>query len=220
MRSHSALIWATLISKIENLFKLVKNLCPLHYSKSVSKIEKIVKILHVYEPILFTSFFSFAVPSVSISGEKEMHVEAGSSVVLKCSVSDYLKRPTFIFWYRDDERLVDGYSNGLVTIEDNLGSSLGNGGVHDPVASGSGLKVTTQQSWQFGASKSQNLYSILTVTSASSQFSGRYSCSPDNLRPASINVHVILGKFNPAWKTSIFGNNSRMDFKKGCICLS
>ena len=177
------------LSKISALF-IIQNLFP--------RLKKIVKILHVYEPILFTSFFSFAVPSVSISGEKEMHVEAGSSVVLKCSVSDYLKRPTFIFWYRDDERLVDGYSNGLVTIEDNLGSSLGNGGVHDPVASGSGLKVTTQQSWQFGASKSQNLYSILTVTSASSQFSGRYSCSPDNLRPASINVHVILGKFNPA----------------------
>ena len=122
-------------------------------------------------------FFFFAVPSVSISGEKEMHVEAGSSVVLKCSVSDYLQRPTFIFWYRNNERLVNGLSG--ISITDNVDSTA-------VVTSSS----ASTQPW----TQDSNLYSILTVKEASSKFSGRYSCVPDNLRPASINVHVILGK--------------------------
>jgi hypothetical protein len=113
---------------------------------------------------------------VVISGDKEMHVEAGSSVVLKCSVSDYLKRPTFIFWYRNDERLINGL-NG-VTIGDNVD----NNDVTDSAS---------QPAWKRDSS---SLYSILTVKEASSIFSGKYSCAPDTSRPASINVHVILGK--------------------------
>ncbi len=110
-----------------------------------------------------------------------MHVEAGSSVVLKCSVSNYLTKPTYIFWYRDEDRLVDGAGHNGVSIEDNVQADMS--------SSSSGL--STLSSWHQADS---TLYSILTVHEASRKFSGRYSCVPDNLRPASINVHVILGK--------------------------
>ena len=116
-------------------------------------------------------------PSVSISGDKEMHVEAGSSVVLKCSVSDYLTKPTFIFWYRDDQRLI--HSENGVTIVDNVNDEKNI------------IDSNLAPAWH----QSTELYSILTIKEASSPFSGRYSCVPDNLRPSSINIHVILGKY-------------------------
>ena len=116
--------------------------------------------------------FVFSVPHVSIAGDKEMHVEAGSSVVLKCTVSDYLKRPTYIFWYLNDQRLVSSAPD--IGIEDNVQESK-------------------SKSWMDSRSQ-DSLYSILSVREANGKFSGKYSCVPDNLRPASINVHVILGE--------------------------
>ena len=136
--------------------------------------------------ILFCKSYNFyyyyiliyiSVPSVSISGEKEMHVEAGSEVVLQCSVKDYLKKPTFIFWYLDNERLLHDTSG--VTIVDNVDDKT-----HQ-------IDSNLAPAWH----QNTELYSILTVKEASSRFSGRYSCGPDNMRPAAINIHVILGKY-------------------------
>ena len=106
-----------------------------------------------------------------------MHVEDGSSVVLKCTVSDYLKRPTYIFWYLNEQRLVPSQEIG---IEDNVQSSK-SGGI-------------SSKSWMDSRQDSNSLFSILSVREANGKFSGKYSCVPDNLRPASINVHVILGE--------------------------
>ena len=109
-----------------------------------------------------------------------MHVEAGSSVVLKCSVKDYLFRPNHLWWYRNSERLLDGV-NGI-TIEDNVASADN---------SENGALKSLAPSWHI--QEDSSLYSILTVKEASSKFSGKYSCVPEQCRPASINVHVILG---------------------------
>ena len=127
-------------------------------------------------------FYPFSVPSVSISGDKEMHVEAGSSVVLKCSVNDYLFRPNHLWWYRDSERLLNGV-NGI-TIEDNVASADN---------SENGALKSLAPSWHI--QEDSSLYSILTVKETSSKFSGKYSCVPEQCRPASINVHVILGTY-------------------------
>ena len=141
----------------------------------------------------------FSVPSVSISGDKEMHVEAGSSVVLKCSVKGFLAsdggRPNHIWWYRDKERLLDGV-NG-VSVEDNVDFNSQT------------TSKSLAPSWHQQQDSATSLYSILTVKEASSKFSGKYSCVPDNCRPASINVHVILGRFlryhlNPNLHTNEF----------------
>lgn len=103
-----------------------------------------------------------------------MHVEAGSSLTLKCTVGDYLIRPTYIFWYQDNNRLVGGLANG-VSVEDNIDAA------HD-------LKENSARDYF------QPLFSILTLKGeANRKLSGRYSCVPDNLRPTSINVHVIFG---------------------------
>ena len=111
-----------------------------------------------------------------------MHVEAGSSVVLKCNVEKYMFRPNHLWWFRNNERLFDG-SKGI-TIEDNVDSVV-NSGNSDPSKS-------LAPSWHI--QEDSSLYSILTVKEASSKFSGKYSCVPEQCRPASINVHVILGK--------------------------
>ena len=141
-------------------------------------IQKILGILS-FETVceLLVHFVIFSVPHVSIAGDKEMHVEDGSSVVLKCTVSDYLKRPTYIFWYLNEQRLVPSQEIG---IEDNVQSSK-SGGI-------------SSKSWMDSRQDSNSLFSILSVREANGKFSGKYSCVPDNLRPASINVHVILGE--------------------------
>ena len=61
----------------------------------------------------------FSVPEVRITGDSEMHVEAGSSVALKCLVSKGLHRPKYVHWYRDKVRLVNSLRDG-VTIVDNV----------------------------------------------------------------------------------------------------
>ena len=40
------------------------------------------------------------VPTVRIDGgDPEMYVESGSSVVLRCHISDWLQKPQIVFWY-------------------------------------------------------------------------------------------------------------------------
>ena len=40
-----------------------------------------------------------AVPSVSVEGQQEKHVMAGSPVELKCFIQNCLKQPTYVFWW-------------------------------------------------------------------------------------------------------------------------
>ena len=39
-----------------------------------------------------------SVPSVSVEGEKEKQVMAGSSLELKCIIRNCIKQPTYVFW--------------------------------------------------------------------------------------------------------------------------
>ena len=39
-----------------------------------------------------------SVPSVSVEGEQEKHVMAGSPVELKCFIKNCLKQPSYVFW--------------------------------------------------------------------------------------------------------------------------
>ena len=56
---------------------------------------------------LFTKPFHIAVPSVQIVGDREVHVKAGTSVTLKCLISNCLEEPAYVFWYHGDRRLLD-----------------------------------------------------------------------------------------------------------------
>ena len=65
-----------------------------------------------------------------------MHVEAGSSVALRCIVTNAMLRPKFVFWYRDKHGLSNsGSSNAResITITDNINKHVD--GVEDIVIS-------------------------------------------------------------------------------------
>ena len=71
-------------------------------------------------------FFS-AVPNVKIIGDPEIHVEAGSSVALRCIVTNAMLRPKFVFWYRDKHGLSNSrssYARESITITDNINKHL------------------------------------------------------------------------------------------------
>ncbi|TRY67184.1 hypothetical protein TCAL_02289 [Tigriopus californicus] len=53
-------------------------------------------------------FFNLAVvvPKVRIIGNKDIHVQAGSEVQLKCVVSQAVEHPSFIVWYHNDKMVV------------------------------------------------------------------------------------------------------------------
>jgi len=158
------------------------------------------------------------VPEVRITGaESEMHVEAGSSIALKCLVSKGLHRPKFVFWYRDKVRLVNSYTDG-VTIKDNVDeiptaseAVVENGSIdsdlspdgdvisywRNPDAAVQG-SVTSSETTSPSADGSHSVVtSFLTITSVNAGDSGNYSCAPDNARPAKVNLHVIKDE-NPA----------------------
>ena len=64
-----------------------------------------------------------SVPNVKIIGDPEMHVEAGSSVALRCIVTHAMLRPKFVFWYRDRHGLSNSrssYAKDSITITDNI----------------------------------------------------------------------------------------------------
>ena len=78
----------------------------------------------------------FSVPNVKIIGDPEMHVEAGSSVALRCVVTNAMLRPKFVFWYRDKQGLSNSrssYTRESITITDNINKNLD--GVDDIVIS-------------------------------------------------------------------------------------
>ena len=91
-----------------------------------------------------------------------MHVEAGSSVVLKCSVKDFLAsdggRPNHIWWYRNKERLLDGV-NG-VSVEDNVDFNSQT------------TSKSLAPSWHQQQDSATSLYSILTVKETRSNSPG------------------------------------------------
>ena len=67
--------------------------------------------------------YVISVPNVKIAGDPEMHVEAGSSVALRCIVTNAMLRPKFVFWYRDKLGLSNSktsYAKESITITDNI----------------------------------------------------------------------------------------------------
>ena len=158
---------------------------------------------------------SIAVPSVTIDGDPEMHVESGSSVTLRCVVSRALVQPTYIFWYRDDVHLRDDWRDGIEIQEiGDKSSSSGNGGKKSGAVPPNNADNNAMMPYWGGAgqhnmdaplhaesARAKPLVSLLTIREASGKHSGRYRCAPDNLRPAEINLHVIRGnkvnRFNP-----------------------
>ena len=56
-----------------------------------------MKLTFVGTTIKMLIFIS--VPSVSVEGQQEKHVMAGSLVQLKCFIKNCLKQPSYVFWW-------------------------------------------------------------------------------------------------------------------------
>lgn len=54
-------------------------------------------------------------PKIEIVGESELYVKAGTTVSLKCVITQALEEPAYIFWYHNDERVLN-YDKSLVEI--------------------------------------------------------------------------------------------------------
>lgn len=59
--------------------------------------------------------FYVPVPKIEIVGESDLYVKAGSTVSLKCVITQALEEPAYIFWYHNDERVLN-YDRSLVEI--------------------------------------------------------------------------------------------------------
>ncbi|XP_048484576.1 neurotrimin [Plutella xylostella] len=55
------------------------------------------------------------VPRIEIAGEAEVYVKAGSTVRVACVITQALEEPAYIFWYHNDERVLN-YDRALVEI--------------------------------------------------------------------------------------------------------
>nr|CAD7256478.1 unnamed protein product [Timema shepardi] len=47
------------------------------------------------------------VPKIEIVGESDIYVKTGSTVNLKCVITQSLEEPAYIFWYHDNERVLN-----------------------------------------------------------------------------------------------------------------
>lgn len=56
------------------------------------------------------------VPKIEIAGEAELYVKAGTTVSIKCVITQALEEPAYIFWYHNHERVLN-YDKNLVEIQ-------------------------------------------------------------------------------------------------------
>ncbi|XP_045126944.1 hemicentin-2-like [Portunus trituberculatus] len=52
-------------------------------------------------------------PLVTIPGGSELHVRSGSTVTIKCVVSQALHPPSYVFWYHGEQRIPEGKWKGV-----------------------------------------------------------------------------------------------------------
>lgn len=54
-------------------------------------------------------------PKIEISGESDIYVKTGSTVSLKCVITQSLEEPAYIFWHHDGERVLN-YDRSAIDI--------------------------------------------------------------------------------------------------------
>ncbi|PNF21839.1 hypothetical protein B7P43_G05967, partial [Cryptotermes secundus] len=64
-------------------------------------------VRHVVYLLMLAIVLLFAVPKIEIMGESDLYVKTGSTVNLKCVITQSLEEPAYIFWYHDNERVLN-----------------------------------------------------------------------------------------------------------------
>merc|ERR1712107_625008 len=106
------------------------------------------------------------VPMVTIEGGPDIHAQAGSSVVLKCSISEALQKPKSVKWYRDGTPLSEDWQ----------------------------IVPLSKSSKDFSSKKELFTFESSAILSqVDSNHSGEYECHPDKLEAVSVNLHVVKG---------------------------
>ena len=125
-----------------------------------------------------------------------MYVESGSSVVLRCHISDWLQKPQIVFWYetidereRGGELLVEWCDASYIDDEMWLRRRFKDGQRIATSPSGDTEVETSLDG------RHDSIDSRLTIArAAAARHSGTYECSTDNIKPARINLHVVEGE--------------------------
>ncbi|XP_063884734.1 uncharacterized protein LOC135113407 [Scylla paramamosain] len=119
-------------------------------------------------------------PETVIAGGPDVYINVGSRLVLTCLVRFTPESPAFIFWYHDRK---------LVSYERtrSSSSSISSSSSHTSRSRGEG------EALEVSMERGEVTTSSLLVQAARQSHSGRYTCTPANSRPASVNVHVLQG---------------------------
>jgi len=52
-------------------------------------------------------YMEVVIPQTKILGESDLFVKSGSSVQIKCIITQSLEQPAYIFWFHDGNRVVN-----------------------------------------------------------------------------------------------------------------
>ncbi|XP_055842197.1 uncharacterized protein LOC129909194 isoform X2 [Episyrphus balteatus] len=142
------------------------------------------------------------VPTATILGGPDLHVDKGSTINLTCTVKYSPEPPAYIFWYHHEEDSRQKMVDFVQKTAENKGHDQKRG---DTV----GVKVINYDSSRGGVSviteKGDVTTSFLLIQNADLPDSGKYSCAPSNADVASVRVHVLNGEHPEAMQTGTSG---------------
>ncbi|XP_076059414.1 uncharacterized protein LOC143036045 [Oratosquilla oratoria] len=117
---------------------------------------------------------------------KDIHMSAGNALNLTCTAQFIGDAPSLVYWFRNGEALHPS-THTEVQIK-TLGESSSSSSLSSSWTSW-GSKFAKTSSWKKKVSRSQ-----LVIKKMDTEYSGNYTCAPDNAKPASVTVYVHKGE--------------------------
>jgi len=130
---------------------------------------------------------SVSIPTTSIFGGSEYHVDKGSAIQLTCIIHNVSQEPQFVFWYHNERMInydADDKERVQVLTLSSSSSSLLSAAIAAAVAGSETFKENVG---------TDHVFSHLTIRNVTDADSGNYSCVPSNAEPTSTMVYVSEG---------------------------
>lgn len=125
---------------------------------------------------------SVSIPSTSIFGGSEYHVDKGSAIQLTCIIHNVSQEPQFVFWYHN-ERMINYDADDKERIQVLTQSS----------SSATALASAAASELSSESVGTDHVLSHLTIHNVTDADSGNYSCVPSNAEPTNTMVYVSEG---------------------------